>query len=1231
MGRVLFDTWFAPVWDTLGPRVRSGQHSLLIQSAEPAVLNLPWELVELGDGLPLGCDAGWSLRRTSLPALAFNTSFDPGPLRIVFLASAPLDLAQLDFEREEDAMLRATSRLGEDVVVYISDTGTFDELADLVASIRPHIVHLSGHGSVDASGRGAFAFENERGHMDARDAADLATQIFRGSSVRCVVLNACETSQAAASGLCQTLTVSGVPHAIGWAAPVADDRATEFTEALYRRLAHGEPLPQAVAHARDTARRSGALRHGGVEVQDATFALAQMYCSDDGAELYDRAASRRPWQGPQIVHELLGDGIKGLREGFVGRRRDVQRLVPPLRDGDVTFAVITGIGGAGKSTLATRAANRLAAAGFEVRPVRAAEGPSAPERARLTLSKVISSLSDAFLKAGREDLHRLLTSGEIALDQRLRLAVDGLNELRLLIVLDNFEDCLDLDSRRIADPDLAECYRLLATRLTRGSRVIVTCRYFPEDTPGDQPLVEHVPLHDLDEPATLKFLRRDHVVESRLAKGELPWELIRNLHRALGGTPGFLVEVRRILESADADDLMAELHGVSAGPIAPSRDAYFHRIVLQRLWDACSPGARDLASRLALSELPLPPDAVAGFAHESETALAECSRYGLVSELPDTNLPTLYAVPGLLRPWMTAPERLDAQAARATHRYLAHFWKTCFESDRGRQLRADVDTELSACREHSRLGDDPDTFQSATVRLARGLERRAEWRLAYTLLHEIPDSDRDADTLATLGSLEMSFANYAAARANFERVLALRQAIGNRAGETATWHQLATIDLREGNYPAARANFESALAMRQAIGDYAGEAATWHQLAAIDAHENYYPAARQKFERVLAMWQAIGDRAGEAVTWHNLASIDLREAHYAAAREKFERALAMRRAIGDRAGEAATWHQLATIDVYEGHYPAARASFEKALAIEQAIGDRAGEATTRHNLGSIDLNEGHYPAARANVKKSLAINQAIGNRAGEAGSWHQLATIDVHEGHYPAARVNFEKSLAINQAIGGRAGEAATWHSLASVDLREGHYPAARANFERALTMHQEIGDRAGEAATWHNLASLDLDEGHYPAARANFERALTMRQAIGDRAGEAATWHNLASIDLDEGHYPAARANFERALTMHQEIGDRAAEAATFFQLGMLADRLGRTEGGARLVALCWMIDRTIGHGDADSDFQSLAGLCTKAALDPTQFDQLLAEVAEAYDADRGRSLIERAFELAA
>ena len=178
-------------------------------------------------------------------------------------------------------------------------------------------------------------------------------------------------------------------------------------------------------------------------------------------------------------------------------------------------------------------------------PVRV-EGSRGPlEAGRATLTRLIGELDDAFIRAGRDDLHRQLTDGNLPQAQRLRLAVKGLNELSLLVVIDNFEDALELETRRIADPDLAEFYRSLATGLTRGSRVIVTCRYLPDGTPTDLPTVLHLPLPDLEESNFQKFLRRDEVVDGRISAGELPPALIHDLYRRLGGTPGFLENVRR--------------------------------------------------------------------------------------------------------------------------------------------------------------------------------------------------------------------------------------------------------------------------------------------------------------------------------------------------------------------------------------------------------------------------------------------------------------------------------------------------------------------------------------------------------------------------------------------------------------------------------------------------------------------------------------------------------------
>src|SRR5262249_51171159 len=158
-------------------------------------------------------------------------------------------------------------------------------------------------------------------------------------------LNACQSSQAAAAGLCQALVAAGLPLAVGWAASVVDDLATDFMAAVYNRLLLGEPLPSALAHARLALRQQGLSPNPtGAATQDAPFALPQLYVSTADCGLYDAAAPRAPYRGPRTEHTLLGDGIKGLKEGFVGRRRQVQRLVPALRDGEVTFAVLTGLG-----------------------------------------------------------------------------------------------------------------------------------------------------------------------------------------------------------------------------------------------------------------------------------------------------------------------------------------------------------------------------------------------------------------------------------------------------------------------------------------------------------------------------------------------------------------------------------------------------------------------------------------------------------------------------------------------------------------------------------------------------------------------------------------------------------------------------------------------------------------------------------------------------------------------
>jgi hypothetical protein len=72
----------------------------------------------------------------------------------------------------------------------------------------------------------------------------------------------------------------------------------------------------------------------------------------------------------------------------------------------------------------------------------------------------------------------------------------------------------------------------------------------------------------------------------------------------------------------------------------------------------------------------------------------------------------------------------------------------------------------------------------------------------------------------------------------------------------------------------------------------------------------------------------------------------------------------------------------------------------------------------------------------------------------------------------------------------------------------------------------------------------------------------------------------------------------------------------------------LGKPAEGLRLVALCFLIDQAIGHGDTNSDFRAVASIAVEQDYTLEQLNATLQEVADSYGTDRGVALLLTAFE---
>jgi hypothetical protein len=239
LGRQLFDFWLVPSWEKIRAAVPVGSLSFLVIASEvPEILNLPWEILLPPNGDVFGIDPLFRIRRFpsfSRQMAHFSGELRPGPLCLLFMASSPTDQPILDYEKEEVALFRAI--YGQDVAFDFCDLGSFEELKEKVSEFQPHIVHLTGHGAV-FEGEGRFAFEKEDGTADLVSSAELR-RFLAGSGVQCVFVSGClsgKTPREVLAGICQGLVGGGVSLAVGWAASIADDLATNFARTFYRTL-----------------------------------------------------------------------------------------------------------------------------------------------------------------------------------------------------------------------------------------------------------------------------------------------------------------------------------------------------------------------------------------------------------------------------------------------------------------------------------------------------------------------------------------------------------------------------------------------------------------------------------------------------------------------------------------------------------------------------------------------------------------------------------------------------------------------------------------------------------------------------------------------------------------------------------------------------------------------------------------------------------------------------------
>jgi len=1102
------------------------------RTAASRLISLPWELLR-DDKAYLSEGANPVRVRRRLPNYA-NQIPRPAALPIRILLASPRPeqegVGYLDHRASAKPLVAAAASLGDLAELHVLNPPTLaaleQELKRAHDKKQPyHVLHFDGHGVYDPEhGLGALCFEDPQDSDKLENRrmalvhADKLAGLLRDYRIPLVFLEACQTAQSEAdpsASVAARLLEAGVSSVVAMSHSVLVETARRFTTAFYQSLAQGQRIGLAMlAGQTELMRDSHRLNiqgAGGLSLHD--WFVPILYQEQHDPQLFTRLPSARALDVQAAQRQaMLGELPDPPKHEFVGRSRELLKLERLLQR--QPYAVIAGVGGEGKTTLAVELARWLVASNrFDRCAFVSLEQYSEPRTVVDALGRQL--LPNYTVAEYGEDLEKAL--------QPIRRE---LANHRCLLVLDNMETLLAAGTAveallglfaslrdNIASSDVIPALPVGKTRL------LLTTR---------EPLPE--PFNHRHRQVTLGQLSAADAIE--LVTQVMRQQGLDMKPDETGNTPEAVTAlVEAVNRHARALVLLAQELSVQ-GVKATTANV---RQIMREL-DARHPGQRELSlfASVELSLRRLPPtsrERVKGLAvfhdgadavvlsevlalefEQAQALLAELVAVGLAQEqaytyhrldpalCPYLSLSLTTDEAALYRPrWRQAMSALvdflyqqrsqDAKlAARLTQWELPNLLAFI------QQLAESVDAVGAPHgRDESCLGDDR----------SRPLEAPTQ-----------PPTD-PAELVAKAGRIEQLLENLHRPQA-LALVVGLRQQAARQLGawsHVRFQHERLSIErlLQQNAVPQAFESAQALLRQCQQAGEQAYPDADYDLAMAINLLGQVLFAggaaepALTLFQQAQQRFESLGERGARMTSVTLTQQGDCLRAlgRLDAAAAVYEEDIWRAEKREDTRQVAVAKGQLAWVRLDQKRYADALEGYQDALALFSQLDEPGSVATIWHQIGMAHRQSGHYPPAEQAYRQSLSIEVQQGNRAGEAGSLNEFGNL-YSDWQRPEQAVAFYRQAAdVYAQLGDKRYEGVARGNLANVLIQLGHYELARPELRRALECKQPYGHAAEPWKTWNILHDLELASGNPEAAQAARQQALQAYLAYRRDGGE--------------------------------------------------------------------------------------------------------------------------------
>jgi tetratricopeptide (TPR) repeat protein len=1107
-----------------------------IISDEPAILNLPWELLFAPDYQFLApLLAGMYRSLSDYGVRAELGTMSDEQLNILLVIARPYGERDINFQTIARPMLEALKPIQKQVNLTVLRPPSLKQFEAELNARKGfyHIVHFDGHGDFQAdsntvqtqygtSGEGVLVFEDNDGKPEIVTAREIA-QYLTDCRVPVFILNACKSGQAgeeAFSSVAGQLVKLGAKGVVAMAYSVYATAAKHFMGRLYGELVRGQDIASAVAAGRKSMsiEKQRPSPKGLLPLQD--WLVPVLYQQEPCRPFRPKAVPDDLWEDGDDAEAMLAVDLPEVSGyGFIGRDYDILCLERAFRQNHVVL--LQGMGGVGKTQLAGGFARWLT------------DTQGRTGGVFFTSFERGAGLSQVINQIGRAKLGKKFVSGtpeKPATPERQQAAVRKyLQTNPCLLIWDNFEPVngFPQGNQPLLPAAERDSLQQFLKQLRGGkSWVLITSRREENWLDCGYKLLE---LKGLVQPDA-EELAAEILKQAGVDRAKLPREYLELL-KLLGGHPLSLRVVLRHLKSQTPVQLIEALRrGLNTfkGAEEEGREKSL-TVSLDYSFANLSARARQHLPFLGLfcdrvhahwlhafSQKNPDYDFWQAYRAVFEENLQKSDWIGLLNEATAAGIledlgGNIYQIHPAL-PWYLR-QKLDTKGSQEVisnlEKKLLVFYAALANNYYYKELISNAELATFVLRV-----EEPNLLQH--LRLA---EQQQDWDIAQAILQ-------------ALGEVYLRRGRKPEFKSLRERVLnqiGIHLAEAKAKGKDAFdfWMYLRVEDANEA---LQSADLETGRAVYQEILD---------ELVALNG-----PSFNNK----------------TAVIYYQLGIVAQKQRRFEDAIVFYHKALQIFEDAGDFYSAANQYHALGMVAQEQRRFEDAIAFSNKALQIYEDVGDFYKAAGDYHYLGVVAQQQRRFEDAIAFYNKALQIFEEAGDSHQATNQYHALGMVAQKQRRFEDAIAFYHKALQIYEDAGDFYHAAMDYHQLGIVAQLQRRFEDAIAFYNKALQIYEDAGDFYKAANQYEGLGNIAKEQGDFDTAVAYFQKAFTALSAAND-------WRQASKILIAWGQTLEAQSNWTEAVKIYIQalaIDNQHNEewvGSDIYNLGRMLDQLGDSQ----------------------------------------------------------------------